>query len=68
MPIYEYTCPACGSTFEKRVGFSESDQPQKCPKCGNEHARRHVSLIGGMSGGSSRPAASSAPAACGPVG
>jgi putative FmdB family regulatory protein len=65
MPIYEYECPGCGGFFEKRVGFSESDEKQRCPKCGNEHARRQLSVIGGISGGSVGTV--SAPA-CGPVG
>jgi putative FmdB family regulatory protein len=64
MPIYEYECPGCGSSFEKRVGFSEADDKQRCPKCGNEHARRQLSIIGGISGGGVRT--TSAP--CGPVG
>lgn len=67
MPVYEYVCPQCGNTFEKRVSFSDSDKRQPCPQCGNEHARRRISLIGGVSGGSSQTAVSAAPA-CGPVG
>ena len=65
MPIYEYECPGCGSAFEKRVSFSESDEKQVCPKCGNQHARRQLSVIGGISGGS--VSTISAPS-CGPVG
>jgi len=69
MPIYEYTCPSCGRTFEKRVSFNESDERQECPHCGGRHARRQMSLIartaaGSSSSGGYRPAASS----CGPVG
>ncbi|MDX1978934.1 MAG: zinc ribbon domain-containing protein [Bryobacteraceae bacterium] len=34
MPIYEYRCPKCGSTFEKLRRISESSEPTDCPKCG----------------------------------
>ncbi len=67
MPIYEYVCPQCGNTFERRVSFSDADKRQPCPRCGNEHARRRISLIGGVSGGGSQTSVSTAPA-CGPVG
>lgn len=66
MPIYEYLCPECGHPFEKRVGFSQADDPQTCPACGYEKATKQISLIGAasVSGGSS----SGGGAACGPVG
>jgi putative FmdB family regulatory protein len=67
MPIYEYVCPSCGHPFEKRVSFSESDEPQTCPVCGNEHARRQISLVGFTSGESSRGSVR-ADTSCGPVG
>ncbi len=68
MPIYEYTCPGCGRTFEKRVSFTESDERQDCPHCGNKHARRQMSLIARTSTGSTRTSAASSSASCGPVG
>ena len=40
MPIYEYSCPACGITFEEWVRSSgEADKTQACPKCGTEAPR-----------------------------
>jgi putative FmdB family regulatory protein len=40
MPIYEYSCPACGITFEEWVRSSgESDKTQICPQCGAEAPR-----------------------------
>nr|MBN1228539.1 zinc ribbon domain-containing protein [Anaerolineae bacterium] len=67
MPLYEYDCPGCGQSFEKRVGFSDADKRQPCPKCGNAHAKRRISLIGGMKG-SSLSGGYQSTAACGPVG
>lgn len=68
MPIYEYVCPQCGRDFQKRVGFSQADDRQTCPHCGNRHGRRQLSLIGGVSGGSSSPGTNSGSSSCGPVG
>jgi putative FmdB family regulatory protein len=32
MPIYEYTCPACGTRFEAIKKLGEDSAP--CPRCG----------------------------------
>ncbi|NLH08111.1 MAG: zinc ribbon domain-containing protein [Chloroflexi bacterium] len=67
MPIYEYQCPQCGQDFQKRVSFSQADERQQCPNCGTKHGRRRMSLIGGISGGSS-PSGGRTTTNCGPVG
>ena len=42
MPLYEYRCEACGSTFEKIVKFS--DPPlEVCQKCGKGPITKLVS-------------------------
>jgi putative FmdB family regulatory protein len=42
MPIYEYTCKACGHEFE--VIQKITDKPtRKCEACGKLQARRHIS-------------------------
>jgi putative FmdB family regulatory protein len=42
MPIYEYTCKACGHEFE--VIQKITDRPiRKCEKCGKLQAARHIS-------------------------
>ena len=33
MPIYEYTCPSCGATFELRRPMSQATEPASCPTC-----------------------------------
>ena len=68
MPIYEYVCPQCGQPFEKRVSFSEADERQTCPHCGNRHARRQISLIGGVTGSGSGGSLRAPAPSCGPVG
>lgn len=44
MPIYEYECLRCESTFERRQGFHEPPA-SACPTCGAE-ARRVYRPIG----------------------
>lgn len=39
MPIYEYTCPKCGDTFETMRPMSRSTDPAPCPKCKVESPR-----------------------------
>ena len=42
MPLYEYECEACGSTFEKIRKFS--DPPlEVCEKCGQGPVRKLIS-------------------------
>jgi putative FmdB family regulatory protein len=42
MPLYEYQCDACGSTFEKIRKFS--DPPvEVCEKCGKGPVRKLIS-------------------------
>lgn len=61
MPLYEYVCQSCGTPFEKLTGFSQADQPQTCPKCGDTHSRRKLSSFavgGAQTNASARPASS----------
>jgi len=34
MPIYEYTCLACGETYEKLSRKVIKPRRRKCPECG----------------------------------
>ncbi|MBI2864047.1 MAG: zinc ribbon domain-containing protein [Chloroflexi bacterium] len=43
MPVYDYKCKDCGSTFEKLVRFSAKDKVA-CPCCGGVETKRQVSL------------------------
>ncbi len=42
MPIYEYRCGDCGTTFEEIQRFSDPD-PESCPECDGEDVSRLVS-------------------------
>jgi putative FmdB family regulatory protein len=44
MPIFEYTCSKCGTTFEKLV-FKERDERRECPKCGSKRVERLFSAF-----------------------
>jgi putative FmdB family regulatory protein len=53
MPIYEYTCTACGHRFEKLVRvISGSESKTACPNCGEDRAQRAVSAFA-VAGGAS---------------
>jgi len=40
MPIYDYTCPACGHCFEKLVPIVDYLKPQPCPECSGEAVKQ----------------------------
>lgn len=42
MPIYEFTCQACGTNFEKRVSFTQSSAPA-CDSCESDKVQRRMS-------------------------
>ena len=39
MPIYEYSCPSCGTTFEEFMRASDDAGKAPCPHCGTEAPR-----------------------------
>jgi putative FmdB family regulatory protein len=41
MPIYAYTCQACGHQFDRLQKLSDAD-PRDCPQCGEAQVRRQV--------------------------
>ena len=61
MPIYEYQCTSCDSTFEKLV-FKGDDENIECPDCGAKNTKRLLSatsFMGGSGFGDCSPKASS---------
>jgi len=61
MPVYEYICQKCAGEFEKRLSFSEADQPQDCPACGHQNNKKKLSLFASsVIGGSTVTSSSSA--------
>jgi putative FmdB family regulatory protein len=69
MPIYEYTCQDCDTSFEKFVRSITSNVEVRCPECGGSHVKKDWSLFGtaGSDGGLGDLSASAA-AACSPGG
>jgi len=66
MPIYEYTCPACGASFEKLVRNTSATTTITCPTCGSQEVQRKVSTFAAKFGGSS--SASTSASSCAPGG
>lgn len=44
MPLYEYTCDQCGTTFEIRRKVAERTDPAACPQCGDERSHYQFSV------------------------
>jgi putative FmdB family regulatory protein len=58
MPIYEYTCEACGKIFEEFKFTAGRDEKTQCPFCGSEETRRVASSFSSSSGSCESTAAS----------
>ena len=57
MPVYDFTCAACGHRFDK-LFRSMPDKPKAaCPKCGSGKTERALSLV---NAGKSEPSGSAA--------
>ncbi len=52
MPLYDFTCSACGERFEIMSSSSELDDKAVCPKCGSRDVGRVFTsfTIGGHKG------------------
>ena len=50
MPIFEYVCDACGSSFEKLVMAPSSAGPVECDRCGSGEVTRRLSTFSARSG------------------
>ena len=44
MPIYEYSCKACGCSFEKLVKSADENLPE-CPQCGSTEVKKEMSMF-----------------------
>ena len=47
MPLYEFKCKDCGHEFEAFQSIKD-DPLTECPNCGNDKAKRQISLGGGF--------------------
>jgi putative FmdB family regulatory protein len=60
MPIYEYLCDDCGTSFEKLVRMSDAKNVD-CPSCGQPHVTTQMSTFAARGNGIARDAAPSCP-------
>jgi putative FmdB family regulatory protein len=69
MPLYEYHCPRCDSTFDLLRPYSRADDPATCPDCNCAEGKRGLSLFASFSkssdGSSHAVGGSSGCASCG---
>lgn len=45
MALYEYRCPQCGTTFEKRMPMREVLQFVPCPSCGQQAQKQMGTFV-----------------------
>ena len=50
MPIFEYQCDDCGTSFEKLVRKSDADGVA-CPSCGEKHLKQQYSTFAARANG-----------------
>jgi putative FmdB family regulatory protein len=56
MPMFEYSCNACGFRFEKLQKSAEAGQVD-CPACGSADVKKELSTFSSSAGSSSGPCA-----------
>ena len=54
MPIFEYRCEDCGSSFEKLV--RRPGDAVECPSCGKDHLKQQLSTFAAHANGKSQAA------------
>ena len=47
MPIFEYLCMNCGSSFEKLV-VRDTGETYRCPSCESEETKKKLSVFSGI--------------------
>jgi putative FmdB family regulatory protein len=45
MPLYEYRCQKCGTSFEMLRRIQDADRDLECPQCKSEHVERLLSTF-----------------------
>lgn len=64
MPVYEYSCDACGKKFELFVRSASQSSCPVCPRCSSDQVHKSISLFG--VGGASEGGQTAIGASCGP--
>ncbi len=70
MPIFGFTCQACGTTFEQLVRSSSAVSEVVCQECGSQQVRKLLSRVARTKVNGGSPVSSSAASAanCAPGG
>jgi putative FmdB family regulatory protein len=68
MPLYDYQCDHCQTTFEVRASFGEKELGLKpiCPNCQNTETRQVLTVGLFVRSGSSSDSASQSSSCCSP--
>jgi len=45
MPMYEFHCDACDTTFDHRTSIDARDSKVPCPNCGSKKTGRKLSVV-----------------------
>lgn len=45
MPLFDFTCEACGHRFDKLFRTMTDKPKAECPKCGSKETKRALSLV-----------------------
>lgn len=61
MPIYEYSCDACGERFEQLVRSMSGEHKVQCPKCASGKTKRALSVFAVTSESGSKSSGGEAP-------
>lgn len=64
MPIYEYKCGSCGTTFDVMVSRAKAEKRPACESCGSRQTQRIMSGFFGRRASSDGGESSSVGSAC----
>ncbi len=51
MPLYEFFCYDCRTTFSERRSFSQAGDAAECPQCLSQHTRKVIGAVAVISDG-----------------
>lgn len=64
MPLFEFFCSRCGSSFEELVRSADAIDQVRCPACESTEVQKKISTFASRSAGSRTSAYSSPAASC----
>ena len=64
MPIFEFLCSECGSSFEELVRSASATGEVVCPECGSEQVVKQISTFASRISSGSSPSYSTSSASC----